>query len=329
MDNKPLISVIIPIYNCINYLERSISSLFNQSYSNIEIIAIDDGSTDGSAFLLDSISKKDGRMVVVHTNNQGVAAARNVGLSISKGEYIAFLDADDWVSDEYIQELYNLIKKYNVSLATCHSFSVTTSKDNTLPSPFSTKEIVIKYKDYNFKESYSHVVVWGALFEKRILENLSFSPKYGIGEDTVFFAQALKKAGTVVDTNKELYHYSIHNHSLTKGEFTDKQLSGLKAWDTVIDLFFDQNSSCRVSCVAVRAQGVIYDVHLDIKYNGLHNTYINKLASYARKDLFSVLKSNISILDKVQIVFFAALPHLYYFVYYLRILLNCNGGLQE
>ena len=117
MEN--LISVIVPVYNVEKYLDKCINSLINQSYNNLEIILIDDGSTDNCGEICDKYALKDNRIKVIHKKNEGLSAARNLGISISKGDYIIFIDSDDWVDKEILLKLLNLIKKYNSDIAVC------------------------------------------------------------------------------------------------------------------------------------------------------------------------------------------------------------------
>ena len=110
MENK--VSIIVPIYNVENFLEKSINSLINQTYYDIEIILIDDGSTDRSSKIIDEYAIKDSRIIAIHKKNTGVSDTRNVGLSKVSGKYITFIDADDYVEKDYIEEVMKVLKKY-------------------------------------------------------------------------------------------------------------------------------------------------------------------------------------------------------------------------
>ena len=114
-----LISVIVPVYNVENYLEKCLYSLLNQTYSNIQIVLIDDGSTDKSGKICDSYLEKDKRIVVYHTSNRGVSSARNLGLANSKGKYIYFLDPDDYLEVDALEKLHDHIEKFATDLVQC------------------------------------------------------------------------------------------------------------------------------------------------------------------------------------------------------------------
>ena len=104
--NKPLISIIIPVYNAEKYLKKCLDSVINQTYKNLEIILVDDGSTDKSPEICDKYAEKDSRIIVLHKENGGVSSSRNAGLDIFKGEYLSFVDSDDYVEPDYIEYLY-------------------------------------------------------------------------------------------------------------------------------------------------------------------------------------------------------------------------------
>ena len=114
---NPEISIIIPIYNCEKYLSRCLDSIINQTFTNIEIICINDGSTDSSLKILQDYKTKDPRIIIINQNNQKLGAARNRGLEIQKGNYITFIDSDDWIDNDYLEKLYNAIKTHNADCA--------------------------------------------------------------------------------------------------------------------------------------------------------------------------------------------------------------------
>ena len=110
--DRPLISIIVPVYKAEKYLVQCVNSLLNQTYKNLEIILIDDGSPDNSGKMCDAFERNDQRIYVIHQTNRGVSAARNAGIRVATGEYICFVDADDWAVPQYIMELWKLSKQY-------------------------------------------------------------------------------------------------------------------------------------------------------------------------------------------------------------------------
>ena len=122
--NKDLISIIVPVYNAEKYLAKCLESLISQTYKNIEIILIDDGSKDESEKICQTYCAKDARIIVKKQKNAGASSARNRGVDLAKGKYILFVDADDYVSDDYIEYLYRLIKSHHTDIGICSSFII-------------------------------------------------------------------------------------------------------------------------------------------------------------------------------------------------------------
>ena len=119
MFRNSLISVIVPVYNVEKYLPQCLNSIINQTYKNIEVVLVDDGSTDDSGNICEEYKKNDERIIVVHQKNSGLSAARNVGIEISTGEYITFIDSDDYISPDYIENLYSALEQYSADIAIC------------------------------------------------------------------------------------------------------------------------------------------------------------------------------------------------------------------
>ena len=117
---KPLISIIIPVYNVEQYLHRCVDSVLNQTYKNLEIILVNDGSPDNCPFICDEYAKKDKRIIVVHKENGGLSSARNAGLEIVQGEYISFIDSDDWIHENYNEILYKNLHEKLKLIYTCY-----------------------------------------------------------------------------------------------------------------------------------------------------------------------------------------------------------------
>ena len=115
----PKVSIILPVYNVAPYLRRCMDSIINQTYRNIEIICIDDGSTDKSSQLCDEYSQKDKRIIVIHKKNGGQSDARNVGITVATGKYIAFVDSDDYIDEQFLEQLYLAIKKNKSDISMC------------------------------------------------------------------------------------------------------------------------------------------------------------------------------------------------------------------
>ena len=222
---EDLISVIVPVYNVEEYLDRCVESILNQTYTNLEIILIDDGSTDGSERKCDEWSKRDRRIIVIHKENGGLSDARNVGIERSKGDYIAFVDSDDYIRSDMYEILLNNLKDNDadVSAGMPTSFSKEEDLKNVQQS-----EIKISYYKENevFQQLFNDkigetVVVWNKLYSKKVFrDNLRF-PKGKIHEEVFFAHRMLGNIQSIVYTTDKLYYYykrqgSISNHFCIK-----------------------------------------------------------------------------------------------------------------
>ena len=232
------ISIIIPVYKVEKYLDRCLESVVNQTYQNLEIILVDDGSPDNCPAICDEWAKKDKRIKVIHKRNEGVSVARNTGLKAATGEYIGFVDSDDFIFPEMYEKLYKSIKKTGADLAQCR-FQRIFSNGEIIPSiikKFKLEEIFTEKKDffkYLFGGGISFYVV-NKLFSIKILNNVFFPKGIGCNEDMVFTYRSLKNAQKIVLINDIFYNYDVSREdSATKIGFNLKDI--IKAINLVID----------------------------------------------------------------------------------------------
>lgn len=211
-----LISVIVPIYNVENYLGKCLDSIINQSYKNLEIILIDDGSTDNSGKICDQYRKKDNRIIVVHNCNEGLSCARNKGLDIVKGSLISFIDSDDYLEPEMFLELKNNMDKYESDISMCNFYyeknEKRSIKNNSYNGDFvvSDKDKFIKiYEEFNSVSVYA----WNKLYKKWIFDNIRF-PEGKIYEYSKIICEILDKANRISYTSKPLYNYVYRKSSI-------------------------------------------------------------------------------------------------------------------
>ena len=213
-QEKALISVIIPVYKVEKYVEKCIQSVINQTYENLQIILVDDGSPDNCGKICDEYAKKDHRIEVIHKSNGGLSDARNKGLEIAKGEYIGFGDSDDYIEADMYEVLYNLLKQYNADVSICNFYTVSQGK-------ISVKNADNGINEYNRIEILKEILLdkniqsyaWNKLYKKELFDEI----KYPIGkkyEDigTTFFL--LEKCNKVVVTGKSEYYYINRQDSI-------------------------------------------------------------------------------------------------------------------
>lgn len=212
MVKGQLVSVIVPCYNVAKYVELCVQSIEHQEYSNIEIILVDDGSTDGTGQICDKLAGKDGRIRVVHKENAGVSAARNTGIDISTGEYICFVDGDDFVEKDYIKYLLDLLLASDAQIAvTTQMFTslnrIQTRKDKSyvLSGEQAAKEMLC----YNYP-----IGVYCKMFRRELLGTcIRFFENVYIGEGFNFNTLALSSAKSVVVGHRKIYTYRLTNEN--------------------------------------------------------------------------------------------------------------------
>lgn len=231
------VSIIMPIYNAEEYLEKSLDSIIGQTYKNIELILINDGSTDRSLEILKRYSNRDKRLVLVSIENSGPGFARNKGLDLARGDYISFVDADDWVREDAIETLMTRALKNNYDLVSSNHFrvgeKVEVSKNN-----YKTGELKDTYK--TFKTSSSFGYVWGKLYKRTFIEEnkIRFSEERKVFlEDTLFNLKALAYNPKYYVLNEPLYYYNILDDSLsnTREDITPRVVRVLEDYEKFLD----------------------------------------------------------------------------------------------
>jgi len=210
-----LISIVIPIYNSQDKIEKCLNSIVNQSYKNLEIILINDGSTDNSEEICKIFKEKDSRIIYIKKKNSGAADTRNQGIKISNGKYIIFIDSDDYISNDYIEKMYNTMKKNNVGIAISGYTEINEDGTNKKISLFNKYEKVYYFNEYiNDFINYAYFTCVKMLIEKEKIKNIRFNKKLKFGED-ILFAFNLLKNNCMVYTGTADYFYVQNQTSVT------------------------------------------------------------------------------------------------------------------
>lgn len=231
---NPLISVIIPIYNVEKYLSRCLESVITQDYKNIEIILINDGATDRSLDIAIQYQNKDKRIKVFSQTNQGLSAARNTGLEKAKGDYITFIDSDDYVSQDYVSYMFNLLKKnhFRSPLAIASLMNVfeksgkQVNTGNNQEYTWSGKKCIEKMCYHNLVDT----CAYAKLGTKELYKDFYF-PVGKVFEDIGSTYQLFEKSKTVECGFKPIYFYNIREDSITTDKFSDRKLDLLEMTD--------------------------------------------------------------------------------------------------
>lgn len=221
MKNDELISIIIPVYNCEQYLKMCLESVIKQSYTNLDIIIIDDGSTDNSGYICDLYSSKDTRIRVVHKVNEGQGVARNIGYKLSKGKFIVYIDGDDIVNERLIEILVDIYHKSNVDIVS----TMLLEFDREVPDVQIINNPKVNYINKyeimrGFIEDYGYLfhVVCGKLIKKELLKNICFPNTRAI-EDEFFLNDLYLNANSMACIETSLYYYRQTANSTMRGDF--------------------------------------------------------------------------------------------------------------
>lgn len=237
-----LISVIIPVYQVEKYLAECVDSVLHQTYTNMEIILVDDGSKDFSGMICESYKKQDDRIRVIHIENQGSSGARNAGLKIAKGNYICFIDSDDKLACNYLERLYQLIQMYHAQIAVC-DFSNNEKDFNRILTNQAQIENISSHhmlKEWHGRRKYLETVVWNKLYDRCLFDSYLGLQPFPVGrlhEDILVSHLFVEKAKSIVITNEKLYFYRKRNDSISKSSSKENKIQDLYAQKQRMDYF--------------------------------------------------------------------------------------------
>ena len=300
------ISVIVPVYNVEKYLPKCIDSILAQTFTNFELLLINDGSKDSSRTICDEYAAKDSRIRVFHKENGGVSSARNLGLDNAKGEWIAFVDSDDWVDDDYLLSVINIAKRFYSDIVTygekCHK----------LDKLINNKLKDIEYIDLNSRECINnlHHHVWGYVIRKEIITSnrIIFDTSLKYAEDVLFLFMCVGNSKKISSISKTPYNYNTTNNSAVSNISHENNLDHLRVAEILInnqkiDLF----SSTWVlllliryiTCVAIFLQGKTYINKIINIYNSIQN--VREFVTI--NNFYDKYSAYISVVDRLKIKF--------------------------
>lgn len=221
----PEISIIVPVYKVEQYLHRCVRSILNQSFSDFELILVDDGSPDNCGAICDSYAAEDHRVRVIHKNNSGVSAARNAGLDIAVGKYIMFCDSDDYVAENWCETMYQAAEQYPDALIVHNGWTEEPCGENRhfidpdILSDYAPTEIT--YYEC-FRKGLSGAV-WNKIFDKRIIQarHLRFDEKRQLGEDVIFHTEYMRFVSSIIYIQHPLYYYIINPYGAVHKYYPD------------------------------------------------------------------------------------------------------------
>lgn len=282
MDNE-LISIIVPVYKVEKYLEKCVNSILKQTYTNLEIILVDDGSPDKCGQLCDELAKTDDRIKVFHKENGGLSDARNYGVERANGEYIGFVDSDDYIHECMYEELYKAIKKSGTSIAEC---GVTRVYKNTLRPHYEGEDyfLVLDREGY-LKEYLENKRLYGSAWCKLIHRDLAKKIKFPTGkiyEDAFYTLELLKTVDKYTLISGNYYYYYIRENSITTRSFSSKDMDYIEIMNEIEDYTLANFPIFKEQLL----------VRLTFAYISIFNQLL-EVDNYKRKSEYKILKNKL------------------------------------
>lgn len=298
------ISVIVPIYNVEPYLRRCIDSIINQTYKNLEIILVDDESPDNCGQICDDYAKKDTRIKVIHKKNGGLSDARNVGLEVCTGDFISFVDSDDWIELNTYEIMMKSMNEYNADMVVSNINYVYKDK---VESKYSEGKIRCFNKEEAMKELIKdglvQAVVWNKLYKSNLIDNLRFKVRK-LNEDEFFTYKICAKAERIVYIPEALYQYRQREDSIM-GAYSLKRLDSVDAIYERLQFIKNKFPSLYKYEKLTLCNTCIYNYQMILKNHNIDsdNTGRNKLKAY-RKNIEFTLKdlAYYTLKDRIKII---------------------------
>jgi glycosyltransferase involved in cell wall biosynthesis len=336
INHSILISIIVPVYNASAYIDQCIESITNQTLDEIEIILINDGSTDNSLQHLENWSIKDRRIKVYNQRNQGVSEARNFGLNLAKGQYIGFVDADDWVEPEMYEKMYNEIINQKADWVISNVF-IHKSNHNPILRLELTDRIVELTSDktfsiielFRFKYDFAN---WNKLFKKEIIDEhtIRFNTEMKLWEDLLFNLKYILFLDKIVIINEGFYHYRVVENSLTRSNSSLLVNQYNKLFGDYINYLSSHNNQKELFCFKNEISRAAY-------YYLINEVYVNTLSQsdsffkniihfrntikHLNKDMFNIETKSFDTFKKIKYWLFLHEKH------WLLSLLICTSNL--
>lgn len=307
----PLVTVVVPIYNVELYLDQCVESILNQSYTNLEIILVDDGSTDNSASMCDAYCLREDRIKVIHKKNGGLSSARNRGIDVATGTYIIFVDSDDYLHPCMVEKMIKTAMLHDSSIVCCDytSSNFPSSEMNDVEILDNSLAICRLFDDSAFK-----CYAWNKIYKKDLFDTIRY-PHGKLFEDIPVTYDLFKKTDKIVYLKNKLYYYRIREGSITKSKFTAGNRDLLEAINYVID------DACSAGIASSKLWLGYMSYYLNYVKKGfavgidIADDY-SKIIKIVRKNYKSIISNNnISIKKRIQLIMIGVCPQLYKKIY--------------
>lgn len=252
MHNKK-ISLIIPVYNTVNYLGRCLESAVSQTYANMEIVCVDDGSTDGSEKIVDEFASRDNRVIVIHQVNKGESNARNTGLKVATGDYIGFMDCDDWIEPDMYEHLAKALEDENADMAIAGFYRefeetgeprITVQNEKLVdPKAFDRQQLLRYLYERDAYRTFAYI--WDKLYRREVIYDgpdgpILFDESIKLGGDVLYLAQCALNTGRAVYVDKTFYHYVQRADSGCHMPDLERRQDNIRAYQ-IVSRKFEEN----------------------------------------------------------------------------------------
>ncbi|MBU3179825.1 glycosyltransferase [Clostridium psychrophilum] len=318
---NPLISIIVPIYKVEAYIKNCLDSILSQTYKNLEVILVDDGSPDNCGNVCEEYSRKDKRVKVIHKKNGGLSSARNAGLDIAIGEYIGFIDSDDWIENDMYESLYNALIKYNADISVCGRYIVqgsriTTISDSEKALIFTRREALseLVLDEYSGMKNFA----WDKLYKKELFEDIRY-PEGKYFEDIFTTYKLFSKSEKIVDIKSPKYYYLLRGDSICgsntarkRYDYYDANIRCLEYIKSLEPLLSDMCDKQMFNRIHFCLNDIL---SLDYKKNDFVME-INEILTKLNGNYFSIKNSNqMGLKQKLSLMLICKYPNLYTIIY--------------
>ena len=314
--DEPLITVIVPVYNGEKYIDCCVESILNQKYKNIELILVDDGSTDNSYTMLKEWLKRDKRVNIIHQSNEGVSVARNNGIDNAKGEFITFVDVDDYIENDFVLYFYNLIKEYNADIALTPMPNKFDGKSSNIIENIKDEIEMWDGEKTTCKMLYYNIAIgpWNKLISKKIIDEykIRFNPQLAYGEGFNFSVDCFQRAKKIAVGKRKLYNYRVDNPNSAMTKFKLKLVTGsIEAIKCIKENLVKKTDKLIIACKYAN-----WHTHYDCLNTIIGCKVINqnkeiykKIKKVCRFDSRYALKAPIPFKEKIKAVLYFISPY--------------------
>lgn len=318
-----MVTIVVPVYNVEKYLIRCVDSIINQTFREIEIILVDDGSKDNSGNICDEYKNKDNRIIVIHQENKGLSAARNAGIKIAKGKYICFIDSDDYIENDMIKYLYEGIKRNNADICCC-GFSNIYENGKIERITIPEKEIIYnkeKALDIHLFSGYIDVVAWNKLYDISLFRNIQY-PEGKLYEDMLTTYKLIDSSNKIVLLPESKYYYCKRGSSIGSQSFSTRTLELDSACDNVLKFVVDKYKF-DTNIIVSNIQWKMVVSNKMILARNVDKKYIKTIKKRIINNIFKIFNCEyIKNSRKFQILLFYLNFNLYSYVYRKYIIKN-------